>query len=1100
VRLNRVFVLLFSVLLVSHGWAEQPRFKPDVRAIFVKHCFNCHGDKGRKGELDLRTPASIRRGSESGPIIEPNEPDKSLLYELVREREMPPEGKNPLSESELETIRAWIADGARFENDPDKTASQTPDQHDVLPILQLRCTVCHGRQKQEGALDLRTRASILKGGKSGPAMVLGNPDESLLLKKILAKRMPPLSRLASASVKPMMDKEVQIVTKWIRDGAPEKDIPLDVAGTEPDPLVSDEDRKFWAFQRPIAADVPIAAQSTRARNAVDAFILDKLSQNGMQLSPEADRIALLRRATFDLHGLPPTVKQHEQFLRDERPGAYERLIDRLLASPRYGEKWGRYWLDVAGYSDSEGGQHADRVRPEAYRYRDYVIRSLNADKPYDRFLVEQIAGDELTDYRNAKVISDEIYNNLVATGFLRMAPDGTYAGITAFVPDRLEIIDDQLEILTSSVMGLTLRCARCHSHKFDPLPQRDYYRMAAIFKGAWDEHDWLEPTKQRYLPFVRDDERRRWADRERKLDDEVARLKAELEQTRSEFAAKHAADKPDDDALKKLEPGFAKALKETEGKIKSVNGQRRPQPRVRALWDRGEPTTTYILKRGDYLNRGRPVGPGVPSVLTDGKTPFHVEPPNHGTKSTGRRLAFARWLTQPQHPLTARVVVNRIWKHHFGAGIVTTLDNFGVTGSRASHPELLDWLAVKFVEQGWNIKALHRLMMNSSTYRQSSNVSARHLQLDPTNRLWSRMPIRRLEGEVIRDSLLAVAGRLDHRLFGPPDPLDTRDDGLVVAAEGKQAWRRTIFVLQRRTTHLTILDNFDLPQMNPNCVERSSSIVAPQALHLLNNKRVYDLSRFFADRIVREAGDNPDAQIEHIYLVALGRSPTASEKRIAAVSLERLTKEWMRKLKGKELAVDANVQLWIRAAQPDKLYENDLISVWSKSRELRYGLVQFDVSDLPDVAWKAAHLELGVLNQAPVKQSARLIPPGIANETWSSFHATKSDKQQPLDSFGRIDVSNGEGTVGSYVRSDSASESDLALLSEHRKNKRIALVLVADEDGTAYGRDWDDGSRKGNVPRLIVRIGEPDRREAARRALENLCHAIMNSAAFLYID
>ena len=1095
-----IVVLFVCASLASVGLADAPRFEKDVRGILAKHCFSCHGGKRRKGELDLRTRASILRGSESRVIIEPKNLGESLLDEVVRERRMPPEGRPRLSKSEVETIREWIASGARFEEDPADAKSLALNQHDILPILQLRCTVCHGRQLQEGGLDLRTKASILKGGKSGPAMVLGSPDESLLLKKVLANKMPPLGRLASASVKPMQENEIQLVTKWIREGSLEEDVRIDVAGTDSDPLVSDEERNFWSFQPPVAAPVPRVNGSRRIRNAVDAYVLDKLREHRLEFSAEADRITLLRRATFDLLGLPPTPDQIERFLQDEQPGAYARLIDRLLASSRYGERWGRHWLDLAGYSDSEGGQHADRVRPEAYRYRDYVIRSLNADKPYNRFLEEQIAGDELVDYRNAKAVSDEIYDNLVATGFLRMAPDGTYAGITAFVPDRLEIIDDQLEVLTSSVMALTLRCARCHSHKFDPLPQRDYYRMAAIFKGAWDEHDWLEPTEKRYLPYVREQERQAWAEHERKLDDEIATLKAALEKTRSEFAAKHAANKPDDEALKKLEPEFAKAAKETEGKVKEVNGRREPQPRVRALWDRGEPTTTYILKRGDHLNRGRPVGPGVPSVLTDGKTPFRVEPPKSGAKSTGRRLAFARWLTAPRHPLTARVMVNRIWKHHFGAGIVATLDNFGEAGSRPSHPKLLDWLAVEFVEQGWSIKALHRLLMNSTTYRQSSAVTALHTKLDPDNKLWSRMPIRRLEGEVVRDSLLAVSDRLDHRPFGQPDPLDTRDDGLVVAANTSQAWRRTIFVLQRRTTHLTILDNFDLPQMNPNCVERANSIVAPQALHLLNNKRVYDLSRSFANRVLRESGSDPAAQIEQVYLVALGRSPTADEKRIALTSLGHLTEEWMKKLDGEEVTVNANVQLWIRASQPEKLYEEDLISVWSKSRELRYGLLEFDVSDLPDVAWNSAHLELGVLNQAPVKQGARLIPAGIENETWKSFQSMKFERQQAFDSFGRIEVESGEGVIGTYVRSDVASETDLALLGEGRKTGRLTLVLVADEDGTAYGRDWDDGSRKNNAPRLVVRFGKPDRREASQRALENICHAMMNSAAFLYID
>ena len=323
-----------------------------------------------------------------------------------------------------------------------------------------------------------------------------------------------------------------------------------------------------------------------------------------------------------------------------------------------------------------------------------------------------------------------------------------------------------------------------------------------------------------------------------------------------------------------------------------------PQPRIRALWDRGEPSPTYLLKRGNYLTPSRPVGPGIPSVLTDGTTPFEVRPPFEN--ATGRRLAFARWLTTSDHPLTARVMVNRIWKHHFGTGIVSTLDNFGTTGARPTHPDLLDWLATRFMHSGWSIKDMHRLMMNSMTWRQSSAVTAVHMRLDPENKLLARMPMRRMEGEILRDCLLSLAGRLDLTQYGPADEIQARDDGLVVSVGKDDQWRRTVYVLQRRTAHLTILDNFDLPQLNPNCVERRDSIVAPQALHLLNNKRVHELSRFFAARISSEAGPDADAQIERAWLVAYGRHPTDDEKSTMQNSFGRLTEEWTRKLESRD--------------------------------------------------------------------------------------------------------------------------------------------------------------------------------------------------------
>ncbi|HAA68902.1 MAG TPA: hypothetical protein DCE55_07180, partial [Planctomycetaceae bacterium] len=645
------------------------------------------------------------------------------------------------------------------------------------------------------------------------------------------------------------------------------------------------------------------------------------------------------------------------------------------------------------------------------------------------------------------------------------------AGITAFVPDRLEIIDDEIEVLTSSVMGLTVRCARCHSHKFDPIPQRDYYRLAAVFKGAWDEHDWLEPKAKRYLPYVAHRERSEWEAGEKKSNAAVEAVKAQLE-------AKKITDK---------------AAKE---QIAAINKERRAAPRVRALWDRGEPTPTYILKRGNYLTPGRLVGPGVPSVLTDGKTAFAAKPPYPG--ATGRRLTFARWLTQKDHPLTARVFVNRIWKHHFGHGLVRTLDNFGKAGMRPSHPQLLDWLAVEFMRRDWSIKEMHRLMMLSRTYQQSSQLDESLLKQDIANDLFSRMPMRRMEGEVLRDSLLALSGRLNERPYGPADNVNARDDGLVVAMGQEDTWRRTIYVLSRRTTPLTILDNFDVPQMNPNCIDRGASIVAPQALHLLNNHRVHELSRFFAERIRREAGANPLDQIKRIYWLAVGRAPNANELGVASRGYETLKRDWMKKLGGKQVVVNANLQLWARKSTPNKVWEKDLVSVWSAKKELRYGLIEFDVSKLEPAEWRSARLKLGVLNSAPIRQSAALITPGLSNLTWNGYQQTRHAQRITLESFGRI-VDAGAHKVGTYAISTEASKADLKNLNQARQNGKIAFVLIADEDGEVYWRDWDDGSR-GQLPQLVVRRGDPDQQEAADRALQNICHAMMNSASFLYID
>ena len=568
-----------------------------------------------------------------------------------------------------------------------------------------------------------------------------------------------------------------------------------------------------------------------------------------------------------------------------------------------------------------------------------MIRSWNADKPYSRFILEQLAGDELADYSDPDKITSEIHDNLVATGFLRLVPDATYFGITNFVPDRLDIIDDMIEVVSSSMMGLTVKCARCHSHKFDAIPQRDYYRLAAIFKGAIDENDWLKPTRQsgqpgerdRYLASISTVERREWEVGQARIEEEVKQLEEKIAAMEQEMVAaeqqqrieklpasirddvgrilvtppaeqtevlKYLAGKFGDhlkvtrEELLKINADFKKSHDEIQQSIKTIREQAMPQPLIRALWDRGEPSPTYILRRGNYLTPGRQVGPGIPSVINGGGHPLEIQKGAERAPGTGRRLALARWLTRPDHPLTARVIVNRVWQQHFQQGIVATLDNLGHAGARPTHPELLDWLAVELVESGWSIKHLHRLIMISAVYRQQSSVTEEHLSRDPENTGLSRMPMRRMDAEVLRDSLLAIAGRLRLEFFGAADGVEARDDGLVVSMPSGGTWRRSIYVIQRRTQPVTILGNFDRPQMNPNCVQRSNSNVAPQALHLLNNKMVYDLAVAFAERVRAEAGTNRQQQLERAFLLALGRPPSQEELELSLRSMEELVREW----------------------------------------------------------------------------------------------------------------------------------------------------------------------------------------------------------------
>jgi hypothetical protein len=864
-------VLLSAVSPASA--TDAPSFEQDVRPLLAAKCAKCHsGAKARQsGDLDLSTPAGILKGGESGPAVVAGKPDKSLLYEKVRKGVMPPGAKKALTRAEADILRRWIAGGAMV------PAAEAPlTQHDVIPIMLRHCTACHGRYRQEAKLDLRTPGAMRRGGKSGPAVIPGRPGESLVVKRLSAGEMPPAAKLVEACVKPVEKAELDTLTKWIAAGAPVVDAKPDVATAAPDPLVTDSDRNFWAFKPPRRPEVPVIRNPRSAiRNPIDAFILAKLEGKGLSIAPEADRATLIRRASFDLTGLPPEPEEVKSFLADESPDAYEKLIDRLLASPRYGERWGRYWLDLAGYADSEGKREQDLPRPHAWRYRDYVIRSFNSDKPYDRFLTEQLAGDELADYERAKEITPELYDNFVATGFLRMAPDATWANITGFIPDRVEVIADEIDVLGSAVLGLTIKCARCHSHKFDPIPHRDYYRLAAVFKGALDEYDWLKPeirpgigpesidsAPPRLLSFVPAAERRAW----------------------------------------------------------EAGGRKGPEPKIQAVWDRGEPSPTYVYRRGDYTLPGALVGPGVPSVLTDGKTPFEVKPPWPGAKQTGRRLAFAKWVTRPDHPLTARVMVNRVWRHHFGKGIVPTLANFGKAGTPPTHPELLDWLASELVDPtpsggrkppverrargaytprsgAWSLKYLHRLIMTSATYKQSSAIPPGARRLDPANALYSRGPMARLDAEALYDSLLLVAGKLDETRGGPADAVQVRKEGLVTPTATAKGWRRLVYVRQTRKQLPTHAETFDFPQMNPNCVERRDSTVAPQALHLMNNGMVEQLAGEFAKRVRREAGGYPARQVEAVYWVALSRRPTAEEKKLGVAALEALADEWEKQIR-----------------------------------------------------------------------------------------------------------------------------------------------------------------------------------------------------------
>ena len=862
-------------------------------------------------------------------------------------------GGKPLGKEEIALIRDWIESGAHEDklesSEPAKVATLVTEREVMATILGAKCLPCHGRRRQEANLDLRSRESLLRGGKSGPAIVPGEPDDSLLVRRIVAEEMPPLELQEEFSVRGLTSNELKKLRSWVAAGAPaDHDQPVEFQ-VEEDPLVSDTDRRFWSFQPPRRPAVPKVKRNGKLkgsiRTPIDAFLLAKLEKKQLGFTDKADGLTLMRRAYFDLIGLPPSPEEIESYRADNRPDAYERLVDRLLESPHYGERWARYWLDAAGYADSEGAVSADSIRPNAYRYRDYVIRSLNADKPYDQFLIEQIAGDELFDYKSVDEYTPDQIDKLVATGFLRMGPDSTYSTEQNTMPERLAVVATQIEIFTTAVMGITMGCARCHDHKYDPLPQRDYYRLSAALQAAYDPYDWLSPnlgcigvgancddTNTRLLPLLSARQQQEVeeanAPTRKKIDELEERLKEKAAPLREKLAAEELDKLPetvrkDLRSALEIEPkkrtavqqylvsrfesavevtpeeiaerfeDFGKEAQQIQAQIDAEKKKLKPKPRVRALFDMGgEPTPTRILLRGEFTNQGPLVDPGMPSVLSVGLTPYQVERPDWSTGTTGRRLALARWLTQPKHPQTARVMVNRIWQHHFGTGLVTTPGNFGSNGSRPSHPELLDWLATEFVQRGWSFKEMHRLIMTSSAYRQSSRTAADILGVDPGNRLLSRFPLQRLDADALRDSILKVAGRLDTTPFGPADEVEVKPDGEVVAKPTEHGYRRSVYVLQRRSKPVTALETFDAPLLTPNCLRRPHSTVSSQALQLENSDLVRESARFMAGRVIDAAGDDLQKQIERVYWTTLSRPPTPEEAQLAGDTLRGLTREW----------------------------------------------------------------------------------------------------------------------------------------------------------------------------------------------------------------
>ncbi len=777
--------------------------------------------------------------------------------------------------------------------DSNTTAGSPPPkpsfETDIRPILKAYCLDCHGgAEKLSGGLDLRLRRFMVTGGESGTAIQPGTPADSLILRRIVSGEMPPGEKKVPAD-------KVQIIERWIAAGAPTaREEPLTL---DPGIGITSEERAYWAFQPIRRPDVPSVKAANLVKTPIDSFVLAKLESIGLSLNPEADRFTLLKRAYFDLIGLPPSLEETQAFLKDESPSAYDAMLDRLLESKHYGERWGRHWLDVAGYADSEGDGNTDTVRSYIYKYRDYVIKSLNADKPLNQFVIEQLAGDELVTppYKN---MSPETIETLIATGFLRMAADPTASGQGDPDTSRNLVVTDTIKIVSSSLLGLSVGCAQCHDHRYDPIPQSDYYQLRAVFEPALNWKSWVIP-RDRVVSLYTDADRAKAAE----VEADAGKLQAAYNEKQAKLVAE-AFDKalekfpedqrevlraafktPDDkrtDEQKKLvatNPGLnvnpgvlyqfnaaaAEELKKDMAVIQAKRAEKPVEDFISVLTEpAGAPPVTNIFHRGDHRQPTSVVKPADLTIASPVGQRFDIPEHDSALPTSGRRLAWARHLVNGQHPLVGRVLANRIWLNHFGKGIVDTPGELGVLGSRPTHPELLDWLADELVRQGWSLKRLHKVIMTSSVYRQSSRrIDPTAASIDSDGALYSRFSVRRLEAEIVRDRMLATNGRLDKAQFGPP--VDVVEDFAGQVHVKDDSARRSVYIQSRRSKPVSLLTAFDAPVMSVNCDRRISSTVALQSLMLMNGDFTMKQADQLAKRLRLETPNDLDRDVTRTF-------------------------------------------------------------------------------------------------------------------------------------------------------------------------------------------------------------------------------------------
>lgn len=742
----------------------------------------------------------------------------------------------------------------------------------IRPLLIEKCADCHGAETQESELRLDTYAGMISGGKSGPGIIPGKPAESLVMAAINYAdsnlQMPPDGKLPN--------EEIDLLKQWIQKGAPHPESGS-VASVMPrrGSFDLDEAREYWAFRPVQRPEIPQQESGEWGQNPIDAVLLAGLKSQGLTPNPAADKRTLIRRATFDLIGLPPTPADIADFLADTSPDAFEKVIDRLLNSKQYGERWGRHWLDVVRYADSNGLDE-NQGFVDAWRYRNYVIDAFNDDMPFDQFLTEQIAGDLLEQGND--------YTRLIATGFLTLGPKVLAEKDSAKM--EMDIIDEQIDVIGQAFLGLTIACARCHDHKFDPISTADYYAMAGILKSTKSMQSFSVVAKYNEHILATPEEIQQQADlaarRKTKQGEVDALVKAaNAELLKSTGAA--AGAKPPADAEQKYPEETKTRLAQLQDEVKKLDDQIHPLPTAMGAAE-GTIADTKIHVRGSHLTLGREVHRGVPEVIC-GEEELAI-----GENESGR-LQLARWLTSRNNPLTARVAANRLWRWHFGQGLVPSTDNFGQLGEPPTHPELLDWLAAELMENGWSIKSLHKQIMLSSTYQMSSELNSSNATIDPDNRLHWRANVQRLEAEEIRDALLFVAGLLNPAKG--ESVLSVPKWQLVFDHTSKDL---TTYDPYRRSVYLPVIRNnlydgfslFDYTSSDVATGSRETSTVAPQALFMMNSDLLLSSSAALVQRLIAEVPDSDEARVTCLYELTLGRAPEHQELQRLLISISEI--------------------------------------------------------------------------------------------------------------------------------------------------------------------------------------------------------------------